>query len=391
MTSFEDCSFNHPITLSVKNNKFFEEKAKAEFSLSCNSNGTITLESKSKQRNKVSKVVVSDIKFRKFEGTYADGNLEIIGKLSITFTDNRILESSTLELISIKFDFSRFTPDINNMKYLLSVVKEVPTNVNVNINRSNLPPDHSPSSSNTVMTDTTSTTRGSATSTRLPLTLNQSIYEFLTEKHIQCQTLPLCTILTGDNDRAGMDDNSDINGMYTKLTNCNPIRLNGSKSLQNDEYLYADPDPDLSNIDFNVVFPKAKIVECVIGDSGRRNANREKPWLRLMDLAENTSFKGATAPISSSGPVYMGLDQGSNSEKMAVEDMSLSSSLPTSSAIRAGQSDVQSNYSSPMQDTMRVQEQNKQHKVDNNKQERPNRAMVSYFCSGQNMPSLFKA
>lgn len=388
MTSFDDCSFSHPVMLFVKNNKFFEEKAKADFSLSCNSNGTIALESKTKQRNKVSKVVVSDVRFRKFEGTEANGNLEIIGKLAITFTDARILESSSPEIISIKFNFSGFTPDINNMKYLLSTVKELPTNANVNNNRSNFPSDHSVSSSNTATTATTAT---SSTLTRLPLTLNQSIYEFFVERNIHCQTLPSCTIMIGDDEDIGIDNTSDINEMYAKLANCNPVRLTKSKFSHNDCYLYADPDPDLSNVSFNVVFPRAKIVERTLGNSDHSTIDKEKPWLRLIDLAENTSFKGAPAPISSSGPIYMNLDQSINCQETPVEDASLSTSLPINCTIKSGKLDIPSNRSTPKQDTMRIQEPNKPNRENNNEQGCPDRAMVSYFSSGQNLQSLFKS
>lgn len=137
MMSFEDCSFSIPVMISAKANSYLQDKAKIELSLSCNSDGTFSLESKGKQRNKISKVVASKIGYSKFEGSEASGTLQIVARLKIIFSDSKVVDSG-YDLLSIKFNFSGFAPDINNMKYLLSVVKMLPTD------KSNQPTDQSP-------------------------------------------------------------------------------------------------------------------------------------------------------------------------------------------------------------------------------------------------------
>lgn len=375
MTSFDDCSFSIPVMVSAKANSYLQDKAKIELSLSCNSDGTFSLESKGKQRNKISKVVASKIGYSKFEGSEASGTLQIVARLKIIFSDSKVVDSG-YDLLSIKFNFSGFAPDINNMKYLLSVVKMLPTD------KSNLPADQSLPSSGTTTSATTGA-KTSQTSTRLPLTLNQSIYEFLMERNVQCETLPSCTIMAADDEKVGGDKSCDINAMYAELANCKPVRLDGGSSSHSEGYLCPDPDPDLSNLDFRALFPKAQIVECEQGN-GRSS---EKPWLRLLSLAENTSFKGAPALVSASGPIYTDLEQEFGYQGgRAVEDVSVSASVPNLNVMNTMR------VNRPEQRSYFKQDNSKQEaKEDNkNKQQEPDKAMVSYFGDGRNLKSVFK-
>lgn len=376
MMSFEDCSFSIPVMISAKANSYLQDKAKIELSLSCNSDGTFSLESKGKQRNKISKVVASKIGYSKFEGSEASGTLQIVARLKIIFSDSKVVDSG-YDLLSIKFNFSGFAPDINNMKYLLSVVKMLPTD------KSNQPTDQSPPFSDTTTSATTGA-KTSQTSTRLPLTLNQSIYEFLMERKVQCETLPSCTIMAADDEKVSGDKSCDINAMYAELANCKPVRLDGGSSSRSGGYLCPDPDPDLSNLDFRALFPKAQIVECEQGNS----RSSEKPWLRLLSLAENTSFKGAPALVSASGPIYTDLEQELDyQEGQVVEDVSVSASLPNLNVIntmRVNKSEQRSYFKQDNSHQQKIDEDNK------NRQQEPDRAMVSYFSSGKNLQSLFK-
>ncbi|EFO61032.1 Hypothetical protein GLP15_3073 [Giardia lamblia P15] len=374
MVNFEDCSFSNPVMVSARKNSYLQDKAKIELSLSCNSDGTLTLESKGRQRTKISRIIASKVGFSKFEGTEVSGVLQIATHLKIIFTDNKIVDSG-YDLLSIKFNFTGFTPDIDNMKYVLSILKELPTD------KSNLPVSRQFTS-----LDTATATTNSAT-TRLPLAQDQSIYTFLMERNVHCETLPSCTIMAADDESAGYDEGCEMNALYAELASYEPVRLSGARSSQNEGYLCADPDPDLSNIDFKLIFPKANIVECAQGDDRNssiraENDEREQPWLKLARLAENTSFKGAPELVSASGPIYTGLEQELSSQEGAtVEDASLSASLPASNIMRVTNPNNQATF---RQESIKSTDSN------NNGQQVPDRAMVSYFSSGNNLRSLFK-
>lgn len=374
MVNFEDCSFSNPVTVSAKKNTYLQDKAKIELSLSCNSDGTLTLESRGRQRTKISKVVASKVGFLRAEGSDASGVLQIATHLKIIFTDNKIVDSG-YDLLSIKFNFAGFTPDINNMKYLLSVLKDLPTD------KSTLPGNRQSTSS-----DTTTAAVNSAV-TRLPLAQDQSIYTFLMERNVQCETLPSCTIMAADDESAGYDESCEMNALYVELANYEPVRLSGANSSQNEGYLCADPDPDLSNIGFRLIFPKASIVEYAQGgDRGSLTKadsdEGENPWLKLVRLAENTSFKGAPELVSESGPIYPDLEQEPSSQgEMPVEDASLSTSLPVSNMVRASKPNTQATFR---------QESIKSTDGNNSEQQEPDRALVSYFSSGKNLQSFYK-
>lgn len=140
----------------------------------------------------------------------------------------------------------------------------------------------------------------------------------------------------------------------------------------------------ISNLDFRALFPKAQIVECEQGNS----RSSEKPWLRLLSLAENTSFKGAPALVSASGPIYTDLEQELDyQEGQVVEDVSVSASLPNLNVIntmRVNKSEQRSYFKQDNSHQQKIDEDNK------NRQQEPDRAMVSYFSSGKNLQSLFK-